>query len=78
MFIHGKGVSIVMTNNLDSARSRRSAIATIVLCIIAFGVFMGIRGEFEQHWVKTVIAGCAGAFLGVALYQAKKCWPRHK
>jgi uncharacterized membrane protein YeaQ/YmgE (transglycosylase-associated protein family) len=67
-----------MTDNLDSARNRIGTIATIVVCIIAFGVLMGIRGEFEQHWVQTVIAGCAGAFLGVALYQTKKCWPRHK
>jgi len=67
-----------MTNNLGSARNLRGTIATIVICIIAFGLLMGIRSEFEQNWVKTFVAGCAGAFLGVALYQTKKCWQRHK
>jgi len=67
-----------MTNNFDSALRRSGIIIAIVLCIIAFGVLMGIRGEYEQQWLQTVIAGCAGAFLGVALYQAKKLWPRGK
>lgn len=67
-----------MTDNPDPAHSPRGTIATIAVCIIAFGVLMGIRGEFEQQWLKTVIAGCAGAFLGMALYQTKKLWPRNK
>lgn len=65
-----------MTNNLDSLRGTRGTIVAIAVCIITYGVLMAIRSEFEQPWVKTTITGCAGAFLGVALYQAKKFWPR--
>jgi cobalamin synthase len=67
-----------MTNNLDSPRGPRGTIATIAVTIIAYGVLMAIRSEFEQPWAKTAIAACAGAFLGVALYHSKKFWPRAK
>jgi hypothetical protein len=35
---------------------------------------MGLRSEFDEHWVKNLIAGCAGGFLGcaLALSQIKK------
>ena len=75
--LHRRGISTSMTNNPDNAHCRRGTIASIVICLIAFGVLMGIRGEFEQLRLQTVIAGCAGAFLGVALYQTKKLWPRN-
>ena len=67
-----------MTDNPDPARSQRGTITAIVVCIVVFGVLMGIRGELEQQWLKTVIAGGAGAFFGVALYQTKKLWSRNK
>ncbi len=46
------------------------------VCIVAYGLLMGFRNEFEQFWVRNVIAGCAGAFLGMALYEGQKCWRR--
>jgi len=46
----------------------------IVLCIIAYALLMGLRSKFEEHWIKNLIAGCAGGFLGcaLALSQIKK------
>jgi hypothetical protein len=76
--LHRTGVSTIMSDNLNSTRCHKGTIAIIVVCIIVFGGLMGIRSSFEQHWVQTGIAGCAGAFMGVALYQGKKCWPRNK
>lgn len=60
-----------MTIQTDKAGNSISTWAVIGFCVVAFGVLMGIRGEFEQLWVQTVLACCAGAFLGVALYAAQ-------
>jgi small-conductance mechanosensitive channel len=67
-----------MANSTDSPRSPTGSIVLVAVCIVAFGVFMAIRSEFEQFWVRAAIAGCAGALLGLALSQTKKHWPRHK
>lgn len=67
-----------MTNNLDNPRGNRGTLIIIAVNIIAYGVLMAIRSELEQPWAKMAIAACAGAFLGVALYQTKKFWPRAK
>ena len=61
-----------MTIKTDGAGDSISTWVVIGLCILAFGVFMGIRNEFEQLWVRMVCAGCAGAVLGVALYMAQR------
>ena len=60
-----------MTIKTDGARDSIIAWVVIGLCVGAFGVLMGIRSEFEQLWVRTIIASCAGALLGVALYAAQ-------
>jgi hypothetical protein len=59
------------SNNTNKQRIKR---VSIVLCIIAYAILMGLRSEFDEHWVKNLIAGCAGGFLGcaLALSQIKK------
>jgi len=44
----------------------------LVAGIVVFGVLMGIRTEFEQVWVRALVAACAGGILGWALLQARK------
>jgi hypothetical protein len=55
------------TDNTNKHLNPKSTKVIIGLCIIAYGMLMGLRSEFDQHWLKNVIAGCAGGFLGCAL-----------
>ena len=59
-------------------RSQAMMVMKISVSSHLTGTIMAIRSEFEEPWVKTAIAACAGAFMGVALYQSKKFWPRAK
>ena len=47
-------------------------IIKLVVGIIVFGVLMGIRPEFEQVWMRALVAACAGGILGWAVLQARK------
>jgi nitrate/nitrite transporter NarK len=67
-----------MTDNADGPRSTRGTIVLVAICIVSFGVFMAIRNEYEQLWVRAAIASLAFAVFGLALSQAKKFWPRRK
>jgi hypothetical protein len=40
-------------------------IARLIIGIIGFGVVMGLRDESQSILVRALIAGCAGAVLGV-------------
>lgn len=75
---HGYGVLPVVNDNPNAALNRRGTIAIIVVSVIVFGVLMGIREWFEPPWLRVAIAGCAGAFFGVALMQSMKFRPRKK
>jgi hypothetical protein len=61
-----------MANNTDSPHSPYGVVVMVAACIVAFGVLMATRSEFEQSWVRAAIAGCAFALLGVAISHAKK------
>jgi hypothetical protein len=67
-----------MPNITEKPQSRKWAMTRGGLCVVAFGVLMGLRSEVEQHWAKIAIAGCAGAFMGMALYECQKGWRRKK
>jgi hypothetical protein len=67
-----------MPNITDKPYSRKWAMIRVGAYVIDFGVLMGLRYEFEQYWVKNAIAGCAGAFMGMALYECQKGWRRKK
>jgi hypothetical protein len=47
-------------------------IAIIGACCLAFGLLMGLRSDFEQHWAKNVLAGLAFAFMGLGIALAQK------
>ena len=47
-------------------------ILKLVLGIVVFGVLMGVRPEFEQMWLRALVAACAGGVLAWALLQARK------
>jgi len=47
-------------------------IIKLVVGIVVFGVLMGIRPEFEQVWMRALVAACAGGVLGWAVLQARK------
>lgn len=47
-------------------------IIKLVVGIVIFGVLMGIRTEFEQVWMRALVAACAGGVLGWAVLQARK------
>jgi hypothetical protein len=47
-------------------------IAQFVFGIILFGVLMGIREEFASIWIRMLVAGCAGAVLGILLLPVRR------
>jgi hypothetical protein len=47
-------------------------IARFIFGIILFGVLMGLREDFHSVWVRMLIAGCAGATLGVFVLPLRK------
>ena len=47
-------------------------IARFICGIILFGVLMGMRGEFDSFWTRTLVAGCAGAVLGIFVLPLRK------
>ncbi len=47
-------------------------IARFICGIILFGVLMGMRVEFTSVWVRMLIAGCAGAVLGIFVLPLRK------
>jgi hypothetical protein len=50
-------------------------ILKLVMGILVFGALMGIRPAFEQMWLRTLVAACAGGVLGWALLQARRRRP---
>ena len=44
----------------------------VVLGVAVFGFLMAVRIEFEQIWLRTLVAASAGGILVWALLQAKK------
>ena len=67
-----------MPNITDKPYSRKWAMIRLGAYVVGYGLLMGLRGEFEAPWVKNVMAGCAGAFLGMLLYEGQKFWRRKK
>ena len=53
-------------------RMSSGQIIKLVVGIVVFGVLMGIRTEFEQVWMRALVAACAGGVLGWAVLQARK------
>lgn len=49
-----------------------SQIIKLIVGIVFFGVLMDIRTEFEQVWLRALVAACAGGILGWAVLQARK------
>jgi hypothetical protein len=47
-------------------------IARFICGIILFGVLMGARTEFHSFWMRALVAGCAGAALGVFVLPLRK------
>jgi hypothetical protein len=62
----------------DKPRSRKWVMIRVGLYIIAYGVLMGLRNEFEQPWTRNVFVGCAGAVMGMLLYKSQKYWRQGK
>jgi lysylphosphatidylglycerol synthetase-like protein (DUF2156 family) len=49
-----------------------SQIARFIFGIILFGVLMGLREDFHSVWVRMLVAGCAGAVLGIFVLPLRK------
>jgi len=47
-------------------------IARFICGIILFGVLIGMRGEFHSFWMRALVAGCAGAVLGIFVLPLRK------
>ena len=47
-------------------------IAGFILGILLFGVFMGLRSDSQSFWVRMLLAGCAGAALGLFVLPLRK------
>ena len=47
-------------------------IARFICGIILFGVLMGSRTEFHLFWMRALVAGCAGAALGIFVLPLRK------
>jgi hypothetical protein len=49
-----------------------SQLIKLVIGIAVFSVLLAVRGEFEQIWMRALVAACAGVVLGWAILQARK------
>jgi len=58
-----------MTRNQDGPRTPQPSVILVVLYIVAFGGFMGIRTQFSSSLARVTLAACGGAFLGLAIAQ---------
>lgn len=67
-----------MANTPVGPRNSKGSLLTIIGCILAFGMLMGLRSQFQHLWVRTLIAGGAGAFLGVVIFQTRNHWRRNR
>lgn len=67
-----------MSNIADKPNNGKSVMIRIGIYIVAYGILMGLRSEFDDFWMKTAMAACAGAFLGMALYEGQKIWRGRK
>ena len=47
-------------------------IVRFICGIILFGVLMAMRGESHSFWVRALVAGCAGAVLGIFVLPLRK------
>jgi lysylphosphatidylglycerol synthetase-like protein (DUF2156 family) len=56
----------------EPPRVPAAQIARFICGIILFGVLMGIREDFHSIWVRTLVAGCAGAVLGIFVLPLRK------
>jgi len=56
----------------EPPRMTGAQIAQFVFGIILFGVLMGIREEFASIWIRMLVAGCAGAVLGILLLPVRR------
>ena len=66
-----------MPNITDKPYRRVWAVVRVGVYCVVFGILMGLRNEFEQNWMKDVIAGCAFVFLGLAVYEGQM-WRRRQ
>lgn len=44
----------------------------LIIGIAVFGGLMGLRGEFDDRWVRALIAACAFGILAWGIIQAKR------
>ncbi len=58
--------------NPEAPKLTRGRIAQFVIGIVLFGVLMGIRNEFASAWFRMLVAGCAGAVLGIVVLRLWK------
>jgi len=47
-------------------------VVRFVVGVVAFGLLMGMRPEFESHWTRSLVAGMAGAVLAVCLLPMRR------
>jgi hypothetical protein len=67
-----------MSNENENRPSIGRTVAWVCACSVIFGVLMGTRSQFEQAWVQMAVAGCAFAFLGLAIYKVQSYRQRRK
>lgn len=56
----------------EAPKFQPAQIARFICGIVLFGVLMGMRGEFDLFWVRALVAGCAGAVLGIFVLPLRK------
>jgi hypothetical protein len=59
-------------DNKESPKVPGSQIIRLFVGIILFGVLMGLRDEFHSIWLRALIAGCAGAAIGIFVLPLRK------
>ncbi len=58
--------------NQEAPKVPPAQIARFICGIILFGVLMGVRTEFHSFWMRALVAGCAGAALGIFVLPLRK------
>jgi TctA family transporter len=58
--------------NVGTGKPSVAQMVKLVIGIIMFALLMSERSNFEQRWIRALVAGCAGGILAWAVLQCRK------
>jgi uncharacterized protein (DUF983 family) len=61
------------TNEKERSQSLSPArVVRFVVGVVVFALLMGMRSEFESHWVRSLVAGIAGGVFAICILPMRR------